>query len=95
MFGFFFYQEYEEGHREWLANKYNATIIEYVVRLAEQGDDINEILSELKEIGTEDADDLHALTSVRAGNRKRDLLPSPTSYAGLFRRPGVCPRGSP
>jgi hypothetical protein len=29
LFGFFFYQEFEKEHREWLANKYNATIIEY------------------------------------------------------------------
>ena len=44
LFGFFFYQEYEEGHREWLANKYNATIIEY-----ETGDQ-SKILSSMKEI---------------------------------------------
>ena len=44
LFGFFFYQEYEEGHREWLANKYNATIIEY-----ETGDQ-SKVLNSMKEI---------------------------------------------
>ena len=29
LFGFFFYQEYEEGNKERLANQYNAAIIEY------------------------------------------------------------------
>ena len=44
IFGFFFYQEYEKGHREQLANKYNATIIQY-----ESGDK-SKILSSMKEI---------------------------------------------
>jgi len=44
IFSFFFYQEYEKGHREWLANKYNATIIEF-----ETGDK-SKILSSMKEI---------------------------------------------
>ena len=44
LFGFLFYQEYEERHREWLANKYNATIIEY-----ETGDQ-SKVLNSMKEI---------------------------------------------
>ena len=44
LFGFFFYQEYEKGHKEWLANKYNATIIEY-----ETGDK-SKVLNSMKEI---------------------------------------------
>ena len=44
LFSFFFYQEYEKGHREWLGNKYNTTIIQY-----ETGDK-SKILSSMKEI---------------------------------------------
>ena len=44
LFGFLFYQEYEEGHREWLGNKYNTTIIQY-----ETGDK-SKILNSMKEI---------------------------------------------
>ena len=44
LFGFFFYQEYEKGHREWLANKYNATIIEH-----EAGDE-TKVLNSMKDI---------------------------------------------
>ena len=44
LFGFFFYQEYEKGHKEWLANKYNATIIEY-----ETGDK-SKVLNSMKDI---------------------------------------------
>ena len=29
LFGFFFYQEYEEGYKERLANQYNTAVIEY------------------------------------------------------------------
>ena len=29
LFGFFFYQDYKKGHKEGLANKYNAAVIEY------------------------------------------------------------------
>ncbi len=44
LFSFFFYQEYEKGHREWLGDKYNTTIIQY-----ETGDK-SKILSSMKEI---------------------------------------------
>ena len=44
IFSFLFYQEYEKGHREWLANKYNATIIEF------EAGDKSKILSSMKEI---------------------------------------------
>ena len=44
LFGFFFYQEYKEGHKEWLANKYNFTIIEY------EAGDKSKILNSMKEI---------------------------------------------
>ena len=44
LFSFFFYQEYEKGHREWLGNKYNTTIIQY-----ETGDK-SKILNSMKEI---------------------------------------------
>ena len=44
LFGFFFYQEYKEGHREWLANKYNATIIEY------EAGDKSKVLNSMKNI---------------------------------------------
>jgi len=44
IFGYFFYQEYQSGHREWLANKYNATIIQY-----ESGDK-SKVLDSMKEI---------------------------------------------
>jgi len=44
IFSFFFYKDYKKGHREWLANKYNATIIEF-----ETGDK-SKILSSMKEI---------------------------------------------
>ena len=44
IFGYFLYQEYESGHREWLANKYNATIIQY-----ESGDK-SKVLDSMKEI---------------------------------------------
>ena len=44
LFGFIFYQEYEEGHRERLANKYNLTIIEY-----ESGDK-SKVLNSMKDI---------------------------------------------
>ena len=44
LFGFFFYQEYEKGHREWLANKYNATIIEY------EAGDKSKVLNSMKDI---------------------------------------------
>ena len=44
LFGFFIYQEYKKGNREQLANKYNASIIEY-----ENGNKSN-ILNSMKEI---------------------------------------------
>jgi len=44
IFSFFFYQEYEKGNKERLANKYNATIIEY------EAGDKSKILSSMKEI---------------------------------------------
>ena len=44
LFGFFFYQEYEKGHREWLANQYNATIIEY------EAGDKSKVLNSMKDI---------------------------------------------
>ena len=44
LFGFLFYQEYKEGHKEWLANKYNLTIIEY------EAGDKSKILNSMKEI---------------------------------------------
>ena len=44
IFSFLFYQEHEKGHREWLANKYNATIIEF------EAGDKSKILSSMKEI---------------------------------------------
>ena len=44
LFAFFFYQEYEKGNRERLANKYNASIIQY-----ESGDK-SKILISMKEI---------------------------------------------
>jgi len=44
LFSFFFYQDYEKNQRELLANKYNATIIQY-----ELGDK-SKILSIMKEI---------------------------------------------
>jgi len=43
-FSYFIYQEYEKGHREWLGNKYNKTIIQY-----ETGDK-SKIISSMKEI---------------------------------------------
>ncbi len=44
LFGFFIYQEYKKGNRDQLANKYNASIIEY-----ENGNKSN-ILNSMKEI---------------------------------------------
>ncbi len=44
LFGFFFYQEYEKGQKESIANKYNSAIIEY-----ETGDK-SKILNPMKEI---------------------------------------------
>ena len=44
LFGFFFYQEYKEGHREWLANKYNTTIIEH------EAGDKSKVLNSMKDI---------------------------------------------
>ena len=44
IFSFFFYQEYEKGNKERLANKYNATIIEF------EAGDKSKILSSMKEI---------------------------------------------
>jgi len=44
LFSFFFYQEYEKGHREFLANKYNSAIIEY------KAGDKTKILNSMKEI---------------------------------------------
>jgi len=44
LFGFFFYQEYEKGHKEWLANKYNVTIIEY------EAGDKSKVLNSMKDI---------------------------------------------
>jgi predicted negative regulator of RcsB-dependent stress response len=42
--GFYSYQVYKNGHREWLANKYNSSLIEY-----ENGDK-SKIISSMKEI---------------------------------------------
>ena len=44
LFSFFFYKEYEKGNKEFLANKYNLTIIEY-----ESGDKSN-IITSMKDI---------------------------------------------
>ena len=44
LFGFFFYQEYEKGHKEWLANKYNVTIIEY------EAGDKSKVLNSMRDI---------------------------------------------
>ncbi|SVD47281.1 uncharacterized protein METZ01_LOCUS400135, partial [marine metagenome] len=44
LFGFFFYQEYKEGHGEWLANKYNITIIEY------EAGDKSKVLNSMRDI---------------------------------------------
>ena len=44
LFGFLFYQEYEAGHKEWLAGKYNLSIIEY------EAGDKSKILNSMKEI---------------------------------------------
>ena len=44
LFSFFFYQEYEKGHKEWLANKYNVTIIEY------EAGDRSKVLNSMKVI---------------------------------------------
>ena len=44
LFGFFFYQEYKEGHKEWLADKYNVTIIEY------EAGDKSKVLNSMRDI---------------------------------------------
>jgi hypothetical protein len=44
LFSYFSYQTYKDGHREWLANKYNSAVIEY-----ENGDKTR-IISHMKEI---------------------------------------------
>jgi len=44
LFSFYSYQIYKDGHREWLANKYNNAVIEY-----ENGDK-SKIISSMKEI---------------------------------------------
>ena len=44
LFSFFFYQEYREGHRELLANKYNMTVAEY------KNGDKSKVVSSMKEI---------------------------------------------
>ena len=44
IFGFYSYQIYKNGHKEWLANKYNSAVIEY-----ENGDNSKIILS-MKEV---------------------------------------------
>ena len=44
LFSFFFYQEYREGHRELLANKYNMTVAEY------KNGDKSKVISSMKEI---------------------------------------------
>gem|GEM_PF-3299026 len=46
----------------------SAAIIEYVVKIAKQGGEIEEILTDLDKLETEDARDLYALTSIRSGN---------------------------
>ena len=46
----------------------DASIIDHIVRIAKQGDDIDVILTNLSELESEDALDLHALTSIRAGH---------------------------
>ena len=79
LFGFFIYQEYKKGNREQLANKYNASIIEY-----ENGNKSN-ILNSMKEI-IEDKDktysplafyyllDNEIITSSEEINRYFDIL---------------------
>ena len=44
LFSFFFYQEYREGNRELLANKYNMTVAEY------KNGDKSKVVSSMKEI---------------------------------------------
>jgi len=44
IFSYFFYQEYKNGHREWLANKYNVTVAEYT------NGDKSKVISSMKEI---------------------------------------------
>ncbi len=44
LFSFLFYEEYKEGNKELLANKYNAAIIEY-----ESGENLN-IVNSMKEV---------------------------------------------
>jgi len=44
LFGFLFYQEYKEGHKEWLADKYNVTIIEY------EAGDKSKVLNSMRDI---------------------------------------------
>ena len=54
LFSVIFYKEYEKGHRERIANKYNSTIIEY-----EKGDK-SKILSSMSEI-IEDKDKTYSV----------------------------------
>jgi predicted negative regulator of RcsB-dependent stress response len=53
LLGFYSFQKYKDGHREWLANKYNSAVIKY-----ERGDKSEVILS-MKEI-IEDKDNTYS-----------------------------------
>ncbi len=48
----------------------DALIIDFLIKIAKQTDDVDEILTGLSKLESEDAQDLHALTSIRAGHEE-------------------------